>query len=165
MHVNAIAKNAADDKLKHSIRRFTQTFPPPATMVLVSGDVNFSFELSDARHVHNMTTILVHNEYTNEALKVCAHRTILFEDFVKDVEPPKFVPPPTAAVLIVGQLPNVDPYKIKNKLSRLADNCGGRVLRVDPVTRTARILFRSMESALKLVIVMPTVHVHVLCGK
>ena len=149
VHVNAIAKNAADDKLKHSLRRFAQTFHPPATVVLVSGDVNFSFELNDLRHVHNMTTILVHNEYTSDALKVCAHQTVLFEDFIKDVGPQQRFVQPIPTVLIVYSLPPIEPWKIKNRLSRLADNCGGRVLNVDPGSRTSRILFRSREYAMK----------------
>ena len=149
VHVNAIAKNAADDKLKHSIRRFAHTFPPPATVVLVSGDVNFSFELNDLRHVHNMTTILVHNAYTSEALKVCAHTTILFEDFLLDVAQQHKMATPTPTVLVVKSLPSGDPWKIKNRLSRLADNCGGKVLHVDSSSRSARILFRTKEYAIK----------------
>lgn len=35
-HINATAKNAADDKLRQSLRRFANTHTAPATVVLVS---------------------------------------------------------------------------------------------------------------------------------
>ncbi len=98
-----------------------------------------------------MTTILLHNEYTSDALKVCAHQTILFEEFIKDVGPQQQFVQPIPTVLIVSSLPSIDPWKIRNRLSRLADNCGGKVLNVDPASRRARILFRSREYAMKLV--------------
>ena len=85
VYVSSVAKNAADDKLKHNLRKFARTFPPPSTVVLVSGDVNFSSEMNDLRHVYNITTIIVHNKQASEALKVCAHTTICYKDFIKDV--------------------------------------------------------------------------------
>lgn len=88
VHVNAIAKNAADDKLRHSLRRFAHTYPSPATVVLISGDVNFSMELNDLMNVHNLTVVLVHNTVASDALKVFANRLVEYEGFIKDVEPP-----------------------------------------------------------------------------
>lgn len=35
-HINATAKNAADDKLRQSLRRFADTHAAPATVILVS---------------------------------------------------------------------------------------------------------------------------------
>lgn len=89
VHVNAIAKNAADDKLRQSLRRFAHTYPAPSTVVLISGDVNFSSELTDLRHVHNITIVLVHNPQASQALKVFAHKLIDFYEFLEDVEPPQ----------------------------------------------------------------------------
>ena len=87
--MNAIAKNAADDKLRQHLRRFAHTFPAPSTVVLISGDVNFSPELNDLRHIHNITIVLVHNQQASEALKVFANTLINFDDFLRDVGPPK----------------------------------------------------------------------------
>ena len=89
VHVNAVAKNAADDKLRQSLRRFANTYPAPSTVVLISGDVNFSPELNDLRHVHNITIVLVHNQFASDALKVFAHRLISYDKFLEDVEPPR----------------------------------------------------------------------------
>ena len=88
VHVNAIAKNAADDKLRQSLRRFAHTYPAPATVVLISGDVNFSMELNDLIHLHNITVVLVHNLQASDALKVFANRLVIYDDFIKDVIPP-----------------------------------------------------------------------------
>lgn len=88
MHVDAIAKNAADDKLRQSLRRFAHTYTTPSTVVLISGDINFSSELTDLRHIHNITIVLVHNPQASDGLKVFAHTLIDFYKFLEDVEPP-----------------------------------------------------------------------------
>ena len=36
VHIDAISKNAADDKLRQNIRRFADIYSPPATIVLIS---------------------------------------------------------------------------------------------------------------------------------
>ena len=85
MHVNAESKNAADDKLRQYLRRFAQTHRPPATVILVSGDINFAGELSDFRHRQNFNIILLHNRQAAEALKACANKTYCFDDFTKSL--------------------------------------------------------------------------------
>ena len=88
MHVNAIAKNAADDKLRQSLRRFAHTYPAPATVVLISGDVNFSMELNDLMHLHDLNVVLLHNVNASNALKAFATTLVNYEAFIADVEPP-----------------------------------------------------------------------------
>jgi len=88
VHVNAVAKNAADDKLRQSLRRFANTYPPPATVVLISGDVNFSTDVNDLVNCHGLTVVLVHNTQASEALKAFASRLVNFDDFTVDVGPP-----------------------------------------------------------------------------
>uniref|UniRef100_A0A670JSL0 Meiosis regulator and mRNA stability factor 1 n=1 Tax=Podarcis muralis TaxID=64176 RepID=A0A670JSL0_PODMU len=86
-HINATAKNAADDKLRQSLRRFADTHAAPATVVLVSTDVNFALELSDLRHRHGFHIILVHKNQASEALLHHAHELIRFEEFISDLPP------------------------------------------------------------------------------
>uniref|UniRef100_A0A8D0GSX9 Meiosis regulator and mRNA stability factor 1 n=1 Tax=Sphenodon punctatus TaxID=8508 RepID=A0A8D0GSX9_SPHPU len=86
-HINATAKNAADDKLRQSLRRFADTHTAPATVVLVSTDVNFALELSDLRHRHGFQIILVHKNQASEALLHHAHELIRFEEFISDLPP------------------------------------------------------------------------------
>lgn len=44
-HINATAKNAADDKLRQSLRRFAETHTAPATVVLVSCELSRGLEV------------------------------------------------------------------------------------------------------------------------
>ncbi|XP_028372337.1 meiosis regulator and mRNA stability factor 1 isoform X5 [Phyllostomus discolor] len=86
-HINATAKNAADDKLRQSLRRFANTHTAPATVVLVSTDVNFALELSDLRHRHGFHIILIHKNQASEALLHHANELIRFEEFISDLPP------------------------------------------------------------------------------
>ena len=86
VHVSAVTKNAAGDKLRQSLRRFAHTYHPPCTVVLISGDVNFAAELKDLRHAHNITITLVHNRQASGALKVFANKLVLFDDLLQDLE-------------------------------------------------------------------------------
>lgn len=54
---------------------------PPATIVLVSGDINFASELSDLRHRHNLRVILLHNQQASDALLNCANECENFNQF------------------------------------------------------------------------------------
>lgn len=64
VHVNATCKNAADDKLRQSLRRFADAYPPPATVLLLSGEtmnmmnwkkftqvLNFPFTVLDSHSI------------------------------------------------------------------------------------------------------------------
>ncbi|XP_051754002.1 meiosis regulator and mRNA stability factor 1 isoform X4 [Ctenopharyngodon idella] len=86
-HINATAKNAADDKLRQSLRRFADTHAAPATVIVVSSDVNFASELSDLRHRHGFQVFLVHKSQASSALLQHAHLHVPFEEFVSDLPP------------------------------------------------------------------------------
>ncbi|KAM3826494.1 meiosis regulator and mRNA stability factor 1 isoform 3-T4 [Vipera latastei] len=146
-HINATAKNAADDKLRQSLRRFADTHAAPATVVLVSTDVNFALELSDLRHRHGFHIILVHKNQASEALLHHAHELIRFEEFISDL-PPRLPLKKTAChtLLYVYNLPtNRDSKSVCLRLRRLSDNCGGKVLTVSGSSAILRFL--SQDSA------------------
>ncbi len=86
MHINATSKNAADDKLRQSLRRFAQTYSRPATVVLISGDGNFAMDLSDLRHRHNFQVICLHNVAASSALLGFSHETHRFDLFTDELE-------------------------------------------------------------------------------
>ncbi|XP_014376287.1 meiosis regulator and mRNA stability factor 1 isoform X5 [Alligator sinensis] len=141
-HINATAKNAADDKLRQSLRRFADTHTAPATVVLVSTDVNFALELSDLRHRHGFHIILVHKNQASEALLHHAHQLIRFEEFISDLPPrlPLKIPP-CHTLLYVYNLPtNRDSKSVSNRLRRLSDNCGGKVLSISGSSAILRFL-------------------------
>nr|XP_046166030.1 meiosis regulator and mRNA stability factor 1-like isoform X6 [Oncorhynchus gorbuscha] len=149
-HINATAKNAADDKLRQSLRRFAETHTAPATVVLVSSDVNFASELSDLRHRHGFQVNLVHKSgQTSDALLQHAHRHVAFEEMVADLPPRQAVKSQLGYnLLYVYNLPpGCDCKSVGNRLRRLSDNCGGKVLGVSMATGTAVLRFGSQEAA------------------
>ncbi|XP_059211415.1 meiosis regulator and mRNA stability factor 1 isoform X3 [Centropristis striata] len=149
-HINATAKNAADDKLRQSLRRFAETHTAPATVVLVSSDVNFASELSDLRHRHGFQVILVHGNRTSSALLQHANRHVAFQEITADLPPRMLVKAqPSFNLLYVHNLPvNCDKSlrnAVKLRLRRLSDNCGGKVLGM--AQGTAVLRFGSTEAA------------------
>uniref|UniRef100_A0A673AKE6 Meiosis regulator and mRNA stability factor 1 n=1 Tax=Sphaeramia orbicularis TaxID=375764 RepID=A0A673AKE6_9TELE len=149
-HINATAKNAADDKLRQSLRRFAETHTAPATVVLVSSDVNFASELSDLRHRHGFQVILVHGNHTSPALLQHAHHHVAFQEITADLPPRMLVKAqPSFNLLYVHNLPvNCDKSlrnAVKLRLRRLSDNCGGKVLGMSQGTAVLR--FGSPEAA------------------
>ncbi|KAM8779887.1 meiosis regulator and mRNA stability factor 1 isoform 1-T1 [Rhynchonycteris naso] len=146
-HINATAKNAADDKLRQSLRRFANTHTAPATVVLVSTDVNFALELSDLRHRHGFHIILIHKNQASEALLHHANELIRFEEFITDLPPRSPLKMPQCHTLLyVYNLPaNKDGKSISNRLRRLSDNCGGKVLSITGCSAILR--FINQESA------------------
>jgi meiosis arrest female protein 1 len=72
VHVAAISKNAADEKLRQSLRRFAEHHKPPSAVVLISSDVNFASDLSNLRHKRKIRVILVHQQTASETLIVCS---------------------------------------------------------------------------------------------
>ncbi|XP_060028905.1 meiosis regulator and mRNA stability factor 1 isoform X3 [Erinaceus europaeus] len=140
-HINATAKNAADDKLRQSLRRFANTHTAPATVVLVSTDVNFALELSDLRHRHGFHIILVHKNQASEALLHHANELIRFEEFISDLPPRLPLKMPCHTLLYVYNLPaNKDGKSISNRLRRLSDNCGGKVMSITGCSAILRFI-------------------------
>uniref|UniRef100_A0A8D3A4Q8 Meiosis regulator and mRNA stability factor 1 n=1 Tax=Scophthalmus maximus TaxID=52904 RepID=A0A8D3A4Q8_SCOMX len=149
-HINATAKNAADDKLRQSLRRFAETHTAPATVVLVSSDVNFASELSDLRHRHGFQVILVHGNHTSSALLQHAHRQVAFQEITADLPPRMLVKAqPSFNLLYVHNLPVIVDKSLRNavklRLRRLSDNCGGKVLGMSQGTAILR--FGNPEAA------------------
>ncbi|KAJ3614821.1 hypothetical protein NHX12_018391 [Muraenolepis orangiensis] len=149
-HICATAKNAADDKLRQSLRRFAETHAAPATIVLVSSDVNFASELSDLRHRHGFQVILVHGTHASPALLQHAHHRVSFQEITDDL--PLCLPiksQPSLHLLYVHNLPVVSAKSLrsalKHRLRRLSDNCGGKVVGVSRGTAVLR--FGSPDAA------------------
>ncbi|KAK3909373.1 Meiosis regulator and mRNA stability factor 1 [Frankliniella fusca] len=147
IHVSATCKNAADEKLRQSIRRFAEIYGSPAAIILISGDVNFAADLTDLRHRKKIHVILIHNNNTSETLILCANEHYNFSSLVENL-------PPRGAfksgnqpveVIIFNIPPDKDMGKIKNRLRKLSDNCGGRVGQI--IYDRAIIRFPSIEFA------------------
>lgn len=89
IHVSSTSKNAADEKLRQSLRRFAEIFPPPSTVVLISSDINFASDLSDLRYRKKLHVILVHKSNVADALMLCANETYHFSTLTDNLPPCK----------------------------------------------------------------------------
>lgn len=85
IHVSSISKNAADEKLRQSLRRFAELYRAPAAVLLISSDVNFAADLYDLRYRRKINVILIHNSNVADALILCANETYNFCDITDDL--------------------------------------------------------------------------------
>ncbi|KAK7501530.1 hypothetical protein BaRGS_00007334 [Batillaria attramentaria] len=125
VHINADSKNAADDKIKQSLRRFADTHPPDTKVILISSDVNFATDLSDLRHRKHMYVILIHQRHVHDALIACAHEHYGFDDIFADL--PLKAPSKNLVLVVQGYPRDADLDLVKRRLRHLSYNCGGRV--------------------------------------
>ncbi|XP_065065880.1 meiosis regulator and mRNA stability factor 1-like [Rhopilema esculentum] len=131
IHVAATAKNAADDKLKQFILDFGHKVKPPASVVLISGDVNFAPVLHKLRYELNLDITLLHNEQASETLKQYANNHILFAEFLSSLGPAPMKIPPKSTQIKVTNIPlSIDGKSVASRLKFLANNCGGKVYKV-----------------------------------
>ncbi|CAC5393561.1 LKAP [Mytilus coruscus] len=131
IHVNATSKNAADDKLRQSLRRFADVYSSPATVLLLSSDVNFSSDLSDLRHRKNLNVILIHNKEVHKSLTACANRTVLYDDLtskMQQCEKSVDLKDEPTDLEIRGYGPNIRKKRLQNRFKQLSTNCGGKVI-------------------------------------
>ncbi|XP_071550871.1 meiosis regulator and mRNA stability factor 1 isoform X2 [Panulirus ornatus] len=148
VHVGSTVKNAADDKLLQSMRRFADIHGTGATIILISGDSNFATELYDLRYRKNLRVILVHNAHAQDSLKLCAHETALFSEVTQEL-PQRAVKAKGSSLrrdILVRNLPDgVEESAIRRRLNILSANCGGKVGRVR--ADCATIYFQTPELA------------------
>ncbi|KAG0718693.1 Meiosis regulator and mRNA stability factor 1 [Chionoecetes opilio] len=148
MHVGSFVKNAADDKLLQSMRRFADIHGHGATIVLISGDSNFATELYDLRYRKNLRVILVHNAHAQDSLKLSAHETALFTEVTEQL-PQRTVKPKSNFLrkdVLVRNLPKgMEESAVRRRLNILSANCGGKVGRMS--ANCATIYFQTPELA------------------
>ncbi|XP_054289728.1 meiosis regulator and mRNA stability factor 1-like [Macrosteles quadrilineatus] len=148
LHVPSQSKNAADEKLRHGMRKFAHTHGSGSAVVLISGDVNFAPDLCDLRHRYKIYVILVHNDSCSESLIMCAHETYRFSNLVANLPMRSNVSTNQPSEVTVSGLPlHHDAGKVRARLKRLAENCGGRVGLV--VGTRATVQFSSMEFGIR----------------
>ncbi|KAJ0177159.1 hypothetical protein K1T71_007168 [Dendrolimus kikuchii] len=152
IHVCGTQKNAADEKLRQCMRRFGELHSAPAALLLISGDINFAADLSDFRHRKNMEVILVHQQNTSSALIKCASSHYCYSKLTASLpRNPKWLSlscddgEPTNEIMVVNLPMDQPPERVSRRLRRLADNCGGKVLRV--TATTAHLRFPSVDHA------------------
>lgn len=83
--MSSISKNAADEKLRQSLRRFAEVYQTPAAVLLISSDVNFAADLCDLRYRRKIHVILIHNSNVADALILCANETYNFSEITENL--------------------------------------------------------------------------------
>ncbi|XP_019758563.2 meiosis regulator and mRNA stability factor 1 isoform X2 [Dendroctonus ponderosae] len=130
IHVSSTSKNAADDKLRQSLRRFSDVHPAPSAILLITGDINFAADLFDLRYRKKIRVILVHNVNVSDALILSANDHYIFTNLIQCVPSTsqrKTANSHTYFYLTIHNLPkNIDQRKVKNRLGFLTNNCGGK---------------------------------------
>ena len=134
VHIKGTAKNAADCKLRQSIRRFAdENNAPPPTIILITGDVNFAPDISDLKNRKKCNVILIYPEQAPESLRMACSSTICYTEFIHDLPNRAISPQEGEYQLVVSNLPthfSIGKASIKSRLNQLCDNTGGKVVNV-----------------------------------
>ncbi|XP_046991582.1 meiosis regulator and mRNA stability factor 1 [Schistocerca americana] len=139
IHVASTCKNAADEKLRQSIRRFADLHGSPACIILISGDINFAPDITDLRHRKKIHVILLHRRNTSEALILSANENYSFSALAEELPLRAIKPPSKPVQVVVNNLPEgCEQNLIRNRLRRLSDNCGGKIAAINKTTATIR---------------------------
>lgn len=86
IHVPGGQKNAADDKLRTVLRRFSDAHKlTNSRIVLISGDVDFAAEIHEMRYTNLIEVVLIHNEQAKRALRDAATESISYREFLADL--------------------------------------------------------------------------------
>jgi hypothetical protein len=83
VHVPIRKDGAADREILLDLDRFERTHRPPATIVLISGDIDFVGKLSDLRHHAGYRVIVIHNKPAKEELKATVNAHYPWELFTE----------------------------------------------------------------------------------
>ncbi|XP_059478006.1 meiosis regulator and mRNA stability factor 1 isoform X2 [Neocloeon triangulifer] len=151
VHVASICKNAADEKLRQSMRRFAERHGRPAAVVLLSGDINFASDLSDIKFRKQIRVILLHPTNTSDALIMCSDEHYNFVDLAKSLPHRSIkgtVSVPDPFDLMIRNLPDSKVHgtnRTRQRLRQLSYNCGGKVINVSRFDALLR--FASHEAA------------------
>ncbi|XP_037513949.1 uncharacterized protein LOC119390409 [Rhipicephalus sanguineus] len=86
IHVPGGQKNAADEKLRTVLRRFSDAHKlTRSRIVLISGDVDFVTEIHEMRYTDLIYVVLIHNEQAKRALRDAANESISYRAFLADL--------------------------------------------------------------------------------
>ncbi|KAL1483457.1 hypothetical protein MTO96_033178 [Rhipicephalus appendiculatus] len=86
MHVPGGQKNAADEKLRSELRRFSDAYKLTGSrVVLISGDVDFAAEIHEIRYKNLIHVALIHNDQAKRSLTDTANQSIRYAEFVADI--------------------------------------------------------------------------------
>jgi hypothetical protein len=82
-HVPDRKPGAVDRQIMLELDRFERAHRPPATIVLISGDIDFVGKLGDLRHQAGFHVIVIHNKPAKEELKAIVNAHYPWESFTQ----------------------------------------------------------------------------------
>ncbi|CAF1280945.1 unnamed protein product [Adineta steineri] len=88
IHVPDRKPGAVDRQIMLELDRFERAHRPPATIVLISGDIDFVGKLSDLRHQARFHVIVIHNKPAKAELKQTVNAHYAWETFT---DPPSLM--------------------------------------------------------------------------
>ena len=83
VHVPDRKPGAVDRQIMLELDRFERAHRPPATVVLISGDIDFVGKLSDLRHQAGFHVIVIHNKPAKTELKATVNAHYAWELFTE----------------------------------------------------------------------------------
>ncbi|CAF4403488.1 unnamed protein product [Rotaria sp. Silwood2] len=86
IHVPDRKPGAIDRQIMLELDRFERVIRPPATVVLISGDIDFVGKLNDLRHQAGFQVIVIHNKLAKEELKATVNAHYSWEFFTQPLQ-------------------------------------------------------------------------------
>ncbi|CAF1270044.1 unnamed protein product, partial [Didymodactylos carnosus] len=86
-HVPDRKPGSVDRRILLDLDRFERNHPPPATIVLISGDIDFVGKLGDLRRQAHYHVIVVHNKPAKEELKATVNADYSWDMFTSKNQP------------------------------------------------------------------------------
>ncbi|RWS29208.1 meiosis arrest female protein 1-like protein [Leptotrombidium deliense] len=130
-HVPSSSKNAADEKLKEQMTKFVDTHGSKATVVLISGDINFAPTLRGFRDRIGVRVILIHSNAVAHELKNCADFVHSFPEICEDLQLRQYPIDDAIHLVQINGLPtDMAPQSIRRELQISTQNRGGKVAHV-----------------------------------
>ncbi|CAF5129818.1 unnamed protein product, partial [Rotaria sp. Silwood1] len=86
IHVPDRKPGAVDRQIMLELDRFERVHRPSATVVLISGDIDFVGKLNDLRHQAGFQVIVIHNKLAKDELKETANVSYSWNEFTESVQ-------------------------------------------------------------------------------
>jgi hypothetical protein len=90
-HVPDRNPNGVDRQILLDLDRFERTYRPPATVVLISGDIDFVGKLADLRYRAHFKVIVIHNKAAKQELKAAVNEHYSWDLFTSSHQYPSLV--------------------------------------------------------------------------
>jgi uncharacterized LabA/DUF88 family protein len=82
-HIASTKVGAVDIQIHQDLQEFKEQHKTPATVVLISGDIDFVKDINDLRFRHRHYTIVIHNPQAKEELLKTANEFISWNEFIE----------------------------------------------------------------------------------